>query len=563
VAAADFFGTGRDDLVVGVRRASIPLPGDGSYDPLQVYPSNADGTFAAPQTFYVGQSLTAVAVGDFNKDGRPDLVVAALARLDPHIPIMSSVVVVLLNNGSGSFTVAGTLPVPAGATDLENQPISTDIKVGDFNGDGNPDLALVNVSTNVTILLGNGVGSFGPATTYAADPFAGQPGTAVALAVGDVNGDGHLDLVTANNLHHTVSVLLGAGSATFNPPNTITPAANGTLNGVALSDLDGDGRLDLVVSDYANNAVSVMPGNGDGTFGVPDIHPLGMSPWTVTSADLNGDHKPDLLTRSLLPSNTAQEGMLRSWLNVQLNTTTPTPFGSPAQRFVSEVYRDLLHRPVDQGGLDNWSRQFEGLIVQGIPLAQAEGTIVYWIETDPQHEYFTNLVSGWYQQYLGRLPGPSDQANVTANVHYLAVTVAAYPGQLVQPEMQVCLNIVLSPEYAQLHGSSNQGFVEGLYQDALGRTAVGDAGAANFVQQLDAGTMTWAQAAQTVLLSGEYETNQVAGWYEQFLDRPVGASDAAHVQALAQALQLGVPETWVIASILGDPSQEYFSKVLP
>jgi hypothetical protein len=236
--------------------------------------------------------------------------------------------------------------------------------------------------------------------------------------------------------------------------------------------------------------------------------------------------------------------------------------GSPAQRFVQEVYHDLLHRQVDQGGLDNWSHQLEGLIVQGMPLAQAEGTIVYWIQTDWQHEYFTGLVRGWYQQYLWRDVTASDLPSVASDVNYLAATVAAYPGQLVQPEMQACLGMVLSPEFTQKY-ATNSAFVQGLYLHALGRTAEGDPGAANLVQQLDGGAMTRLQVAQTVLLSGEHETDLVAGWFEQFLDRPVNAVDAAHVQTLAQGLQLGVPETWIVASIIGDPSQEFFNKVLP
>jgi hypothetical protein len=75
--------------------------------------------------------------------------------------------------------------------------------------------------------------------------------------------------------------------------------------------------------------------------------------------------------------------------------------------------------------------------------------------------------------------------------------------------------------------------------------------------------MTPTQVAQAVLLSTEYETDQVVGWYAQFLNRPVSANDAAHVQTLTQGLQTGIPEPWVIASVFGDTSQEFFNMVLP
>jgi hypothetical protein len=235
------------------------------------------------------------------------------------------------------------------------------------------------------------------------------------------------------------------------------------------------------------------------------------------------------------------------------------------ERFVAAVYLDLLHRPADTAGLIGWSQQLDSLVAQGVPLPQAQSHIVWCIENDGGHEYFTNVVVSCYQQYLGRLPGASDMPFVASEVNYLAATVPAYPQLVLWPYAQVRLSFLTSPEYAQWHGGSdNAGFVEGLYQSCLGRSAAGDVSAASYVQLLNAGMITRTQVAQAVLLSTECETNQVIGWYEDFLGRtPSTAGDLANVRLYAQALQEGIPEAGLIASMLGGPGQEYFNKALP
>src|SRR5207244_8638258 len=100
--------------------------------------------------------------------------------------------------------------------------------------------------------------------------------------------------------------------------------------------------------------------------------------------------------------------------------------GTPTQRFVSETYRDLLHRPVDQSGLDTWSPQIDALVAQGMPADQAQKTVVFRIETDSGHEYFHDLVHSFYVQYLHRSEGPSDQAAFDGEVNFLAATVPTW-----------------------------------------------------------------------------------------------------------------------------------------
>jgi FG-GAP-like repeat len=177
------------------------------------------------------------------------------------------------------------------------------VAVGDFNGDGKPDLAVANVGDpaagdagNVSILIGNDDGTFQPPLSVAAgkNPFS--------IAVGDFNGDGHADLVVANNginpaggwLAGTVSVLLGNGDGTF---QTHVDYATGTgPDSVAVGDFNGDHVLDVAVEAHPANVVSVLLGNGDGTFQphVDYAAGTGGGYGAVAIADLNQDGMADL-----------------------------------------------------------------------------------------------------------------------------------------------------------------------------------------------------------------------------------------------------------------------------
>jgi hypothetical protein len=229
------------------------------------------------------------------------------------------------------------------------------------------------------------------------------------------------------------------------------------------------------------------------------------------------------------------------------------------QNFVTLVYQDLLGRTPDTAGLASWVSNFQALLGIGLSPSAAEQQIVYDIETNPAHEYFIDVVHGYYVKYLGRSEGASDAEGFALDVALLSYGAASYPAGLVYAEMQLGCNFMLSPEFASKHGGAdNTAFVDGVYQTALGRTASGDAGAANFVTQLNASTMTRYQVVTSVLLSGEYGTDQLTAWYRQCLARALTDSDMAHVQYLAQQVQNGVPDVVIIASIMGDPQQEYF-----
>ena len=145
------------------------------------------------------------------------------------------------------------------------------------------------------MLLGNGDGTFQPAVTYRTGG-----GQAWSVAVADVNGDGNADLVVANYDDNLLGVLLGNGDGTFQPAVAYSSGGSGGSIALAVADVNGDHKPDLLVAISSNNTVGVLLGNGDGTFqtAVP-YNSGGSGPGAVAVADVNGDGKPDLLAGEL------------------------------------------------------------------------------------------------------------------------------------------------------------------------------------------------------------------------------------------------------------------------
>src|SRR2546425_4616541 len=249
-------------------------------------------SFVAREDYAVGPNPASVAVGDFNRDGRPDLAVANYAASLP------GTVSVLLGNGDGTFQ-----PALIFGTSGANPEY---VAVGDFNGDGVPDLAVAHSGSTpgtVSVLLGNGDGTFQPARLFA----AGQG--SLSVAVGDVNGDGRPDLAVANYYSNDVSVLLGNGDGTFQAAQSFTTAGPNPVT-VAMGDVNGDGRLDLAVTNSANTSsgavpgnVSVLLGNGDGTFQPARTIDVGTTPAFVAVGDFSGEGRQALAVPNLNPNN--------------------------------------------------------------------------------------------------------------------------------------------------------------------------------------------------------------------------------------------------------------------
>jgi len=285
---------------------------------VDVFWGQPNGTYSSPDVYTVGTNLQSIALADFNQDGTIDIAVAdattgsviilygdslyndfsshvTLEIPSPSVPVGlaaadfdgdgvadlavaqnngQNLVTVLMNDGTGNFLYPQNYGTGSGQ----------DITVGDFNADGNQDLA-VSTGSNVEMLLGRGDGTFQPQITSAAS------GSAITSA--DFNGDGKLDVALANST--SVTVALGKGDGTFNAPATVPVTT--VASSIASADFNQDRHADIVTSNagLGNHTTSVLLGAGDGTFNATHVYNAGGAPGAVSVADLNGDDMPDIV----------------------------------------------------------------------------------------------------------------------------------------------------------------------------------------------------------------------------------------------------------------------------
>ncbi len=274
LATGDFNGDGKLDLAV-VNFAS---------NTVTVLLGTGTGQFntAPGSPIPVGASPVFVASADINGDQKADLIVANSG---------DNTLTVLLGDGTGRFVAA-----PGGSIALATAPQA--IALGDLNKDGSPDIAVVSSSANaVTVLLGDGTGHFhSPASgTFA----VGSLPLAVALA--DMNGDGNLDMLIANAGDNTVSELLGDGTGAF----TVAPgspfSAGSKPSSLAIGDFNGDGVADFITANSNSNNVTLLLGSLAGGFTAATSSPFaaGSNPAAVVIGDFNGDGKPDAAIANL------------------------------------------------------------------------------------------------------------------------------------------------------------------------------------------------------------------------------------------------------------------------
>jgi len=331
--------TGRgpvDTAIADVDRDGIPdlVVAEQTEYRVAVYLGNGDGTYADRVEYWPGgANPNHPVVADMNRDGKPDIVVGNYG---------SASVSVMLGHGDGTFDAgadakianAGTFVRPQGVQvgDFDGNgipdvaisgdqdsgkvavflgvgdgtlgaPVSysvggnlPDLVAADFDRDGDLDLAATSYNNGrLRVLLGNGDGTFGAAVSYSAG------GGTWYVRAADMDRDGILDLVTSNLADGSVSVLRGNGNGTF--ATHVDKAMASAPRGLDVGDLDGDGKLDVVGTAQTGTSVGVLPGNGDGTLGTEKTYTVGDSTYAAAIGDLNRDGVPDIVA----PSYTGQK----------------------------------------------------------------------------------------------------------------------------------------------------------------------------------------------------------------------------------------------------------------
>ena len=306
LVTADFNGDGKLDIAA-VNNATTP-------GQVAILLGNGDGTFQAPVEYSVGTSPTSIAVGDFNQDGIPDLVVTNNG---------SSSISVLIGNSNGTFKPAVNYTVGSG-------PFA--VARGNFNADSFPDLAVVNeTGATVTILLNNGDGTFTSTHTYATGLSA--PGS---VAVGTFNADSNLDLAIGDTGSAKVAIFLGNGDGSF--AAAVPYAAGADVYSLVAHDFNADGFTDLAYAGQVKtagtvNVAGLLTGKGDGTFNTATLFPVGAEATaevqSIAWGDFNNDGAPDLVIANGL-SSTASILLNSGGTQMSLGSSAGNPsYGTP------------------------------------------------------------------------------------------------------------------------------------------------------------------------------------------------------------------------------------------
>ncbi|HJS18982.1 MAG TPA: FG-GAP-like repeat-containing protein [Anaerolineales bacterium] len=341
LAAGDFNSDGKQDLAVTINSPQISL---------SLLTGNGDGTFNAPLNFpnTTGFDAPVIVASDVNNDTRLDLLIAHTLACFTAPCVSSDNLTIMLGNGDGTFQ-SSQMDVGTGMAE---------IAVGDFNRDGNKDLAMAGNSARLYLLRGNGDGTFVQQPTQTLIPgenHLGEDGT--DIDVGDFNRDGIQDLAVAVSLNGSRTVILiGNGDGSFRTPHVITEPEVRIPHYQAVADYNGDGSQDLAISLGwgFQGMIEILKGNGDGTFQplvLYDPAPPNSSTagGDLITGDFNRDGRPDLAlqVRGAFPA-----------LHILINTTNggiapPTSTPLPAPTLLSPANNAKM--PINQSIPFSWS----------------------------------------------------------------------------------------------------------------------------------------------------------------------------------------------------------------
>lgn len=277
VATGDFNNDGRADLVV--------LKGEFGSNPLFVLLGNANGTFQAPISVNYGTpgNPTNVLAGDFDGDGKMDLVVG--------YPSGTSNLNVMLGNGNGTFQAATPI----------TSALPTLLAVGDFNGDGNEDIVVADFTNNsVGVLAGGGDGR-----TFVLGSNVTIQGPTAAVLV-DVNNDGRTDLAVTGSTNNDVTVILNQISGIA--PQTPIPVGTNPVS-IVTGNFNSDANADLAIANQGSNNITVLLGNGNATFQA-GVNYAFTAPFSLATSDVNGDGNIDLVVAGNPAANNGTVGVL-------------------------------------------------------------------------------------------------------------------------------------------------------------------------------------------------------------------------------------------------------------